>query len=426
MLRMFALACLIGAALPVGLFAAAPPAAPRTVRVLGLIEQLGHRDYRMRDLAQRRLLDDAPAALPLVRQALGHRNREVRQRALRLLPTLEDGVFFAPRRVTLSVREQGLYQVLEQLSKATGYRVVVNGGWVGGPNQKFSFDFTDVPFWDAVDRICRAARLNVQQSHSWGNEQVTLQSGGPSAHVRRCGAFRCAAQGLQLHRSLDLGPGGARTDNLTFTFQIASEPRLPFVRVDPPRLTAAYDEHRAALLAGDVPFQERGSASLAGGIKPLAATVNVNLKRRSTRATMLKVLRGVVPAEVLVSQKPVVLATKVLEAKGQKAVAGDMEFTITQAKKENNLFHVHLDIKPQRKMGTNWTHYLYYRFELFDEKGNKLSWQSAGAGGWLERAHVNMTYPLARKDCTPMKLAFLVWQTRRYEVPFEFHDVPLP
>src|SRR5947209_8493524 len=137
MVRKFVLACLVGAALASEASAAAPPSPP--LRLLRLIEQLGHRDYRVRDQAGRQLLREGQAALPLLRRALGHRDAEVRRRALLLLPALQDAVLFAPKHLTLSVRGQTLYGVLEQLSKASGYRVVLNGSWLGGPDRKFTF-----------------------------------------------------------------------------------------------------------------------------------------------------------------------------------------------------------------------------------------------------------------------------------------------
>src|SRR5438046_595631 len=100
MLRACLLAVVVSVSLSPTVFAVAPPPSARTVALGRLIEQLGARDPRARNLAERRLLDAGPAAVPRVRLALSHRDREIRRRALRLLPALEEAVLFAPRRVT--------------------------------------------------------------------------------------------------------------------------------------------------------------------------------------------------------------------------------------------------------------------------------------------------------------------------------------
>ena len=60
---------------------------------------------------------EAPAnlpALPQLRKAMGHRDPEVRRRALRLVPGMENAILFAPRRVTLL---------------SDNYRVPTDGCW---------------------------------------------------------------------------------------------------------------------------------------------------------------------------------------------------------------------------------------------------------------------------------------------------------
>src|SRR5438552_18914310 len=98
--------------------AAAPPApSPEKEAIRRLVEYLGDRDYRVRELAALRLRERPARALPYVRQALGHRNALVRHRALTLLSVLENAILFAPRGITLSLRNQPLDAVLRALEK---------------------------------------------------------------------------------------------------------------------------------------------------------------------------------------------------------------------------------------------------------------------------------------------------------------------
>src|SRR5438132_1094780 len=101
-MRISFLAALTSVVLSATANAAAPPSpSPEAVAIRRLVEELGDRDWRARELAGLRLREIPALALPHVRRALGHPDAEVRRRALRLLGALEDAVLFAPRRVTL-------------------------------------------------------------------------------------------------------------------------------------------------------------------------------------------------------------------------------------------------------------------------------------------------------------------------------------
>ncbi len=436
MLRTCLLGTLVSATLGVASFAAAPPPSPVTREVWRLIDQLGDRDQRSRDLAERRLLKIGPGALPWVRDASRSRDAEVRRRAFRLLGPLEESLLFAPRRLTFSVRNQPLDKVIEALKKASGYNIYNNSGGPApgflaglfGPKQKtYRYDFVDVPFWEVVDRIGRDAGLTLQQN--WGQDVIWLTSGGQPAHVNHFGPFRCTASSFQLSRSLDLsrsnlGPGGGRTDSLTLQFDIWAEPRLPFVRGGTARLTAAYDEFRASMLPAGT-GAGNSMADVSYGARPMHMRASAHLERRSARARKLKLLRGVLPVDVLVNERPIVIAEKILQASGKKKMVGDLEFHVEQAQKANN--HFNLQFSVGSKDGNfAGMHYLYNRITVYDTKGKVLSWNSAGSWTSGNRAGVHMTYPLPGKDTTPGKVVFQHWETRRCEIPFTFRDVPLP
>jgi hypothetical protein len=430
MLRTYLLPGLVCVILAAPLFAAAPPPSPEAVEAQRLVEQLGHRNWRVRERAERRLLVIARHALPRVRDAQGSRNSAIRRRAIELVPALETAILLAPRRVTFSVRNQPLQKVLEELKKASGYQIFHQSlmGPVGQGETKYTYDFVDVPFWDVINRLCRDASLTVQQS--WGNDNVWLnQTNTPGPHMSRSGPFRINATSVQLSRTLDLATPHpdpvARAGNLTFHFEMAAEPRLPFVRAGTPKLVAAYDEENQSLVPLASPPSAQPQAQVTHGVKPLGLTASVSLQRRSARSRTLKELRGTLAVDVLSSEKPVVLTAKVLEAKGKKLTMEGIEFTIQEARKENNRFHLALTMTSTRE--DVFGYHLYYRFEVFDTKGTKLSWNSAGMGHSRNSANLNMDYPLpAGKDTTPAKLVFLAWETKRVTIPFEFRDILLP
>jgi len=241
--------------------------------------------------------------------------------------------------------------------------------------------------------------------------------------------LRVGNAGTDVSLSLDLsrtnlGPGGGRSDSLTFQFDVWSEPRLPFVRGGTARLTAAYDEFRASMLPAGT-GAANSMADVSYGARPLHMRASAHLERRSTKARQLKLLRGVLPVDVLVNERPIVLAEKILEAKGTRKVVGDLEFHVEEAKKENNQFNLQFSVG-SKDGNFAGMYYLYNRITVYDTKGNKLNWNSAGSWSSGNRAGVHMTYPLAGKDTTPGKAVFQHWETRRCEIPFTFRDVPLP
>jgi hypothetical protein len=455
------LACL--ALLPVAFAAAPPPPALRAPEIKRLIEQLGDRDYRVREQAEKRLHDEGKPALPFLRQALGHRDPEVRRRALRMVPGLENAILFAPKRISLSVRNQPMSKVLDELGKASGYKIQNMSGNMGFPvfavvgaavaaapgapaapaapkERTFSYTFINTPFWDVVDRICRDANLTLQQS--WGDDTIRFyQASGFAPHVSRSGAFRLVGNNFQLYRNVDLSTSTStsRSETLTFSFVVFAEPRLPFMNQGEVRLEAAYDELKNSLLiqrpAGDPNAELWGGRFIGrryygGGYKQLSMHVSVQLERRSEKATMMKLLRGVVPMTVLVEQKPIVITEKILAGKDVKKMIGELEFHIQEAKKlPGNQVQVKFSVTNKKSNDYTWQNSLYNRIELHDDKGNKFNiWGTSWGGSGPNNVQMTLTYgnPGVAKPGEPTKFVFMHWETKQHDIEFEFKDVPLP
>jgi hypothetical protein len=463
------LAGLLGLLLPSLALAAAPPPRPLgPVEIQRLIEQLGDRDYRARERAERRLVAEGLPALPLLRKALGSKDPEVRRRALRLVPGLEHAALVAPKRINLTVKNQPLRIILEQLSKQTGYKIQHMGGApqmfapvaaavvgpvppgrAGAPREEtFTYNFVNTPFLDVIERLCRDAHLVLQQG--WGDDTVRLYHGGGVApHTGRDGAFRYAAANLQMYRNVELSTinprapaAPPRQESLTFNIALFAEPRLPFLGAGEVRLEVAYDSERNSLIprdaSGDMMEGLGGGMRFArtryygGGHKQMSMQVGFNLNRVSEKATTIKVLKGVVPVTLLVEQKPIIVADNFLSSKGKKTLAGDVEFNIENVQKmANNQFQV--KFTATNKAGGNdysWTNSLYQRLELQDAKGQKYqNWGSSWHGGaGNNQVTMTLTYSTfgGNKVGPPTRLVYQHWITRQHDVHFSFRDVPLP
>ncbi|HMC63987.1 MAG TPA: HEAT repeat domain-containing protein, partial [Gemmataceae bacterium] len=154
-----------------------------------LIDQLGDRDFRVRETAGKALEKMGPAALPALRKARGHADLEVRRRVAQLTQAAERLALLTPQRVTLRISHKSLQEVFAEMSRQTGYKIhFVNEG-NGGPKTVYSFDLADVTFWEALDRICATAGL-VLAGHGEDGALQAFATDSYVPHVHRVGPFR--------------------------------------------------------------------------------------------------------------------------------------------------------------------------------------------------------------------------------------------
>jgi len=429
---------------------AAPPApAPASSTFDRLIEQLGDTDFRKRDEATRLLEAEGVKVVPALKKALGHPDAEVRRRAFNLIPQLETAAFVAPRRVTLHMSHKPLRAIFDEMTKQTGYKIEF---WTAPNNAQmtYSCDFKDATFWQALDRLCRDANLVLQ--HNYGDERIILQNqGGYTPHVQHDGAFRFVPTGFQMVRNMDFGLVGnagaspQRNENLTLTFLVFSEPRIPLLGMGEIRLTAAYDNDKNSML---VPINNNPNQAIFlgggfGGGRFISRYGNGNrsymqqsqftLHRPSERATRVKLIRGVIPVTLLVEQKPVVVADNILKAKGKKNSVGTTTFHFEDVSAQpNKQYQIKLHITEDNKDNPNdwtWMQTLFQRIELQDEKGHKFQvygtrWDNSSPNN----VQVTLTYGAQPnvKTGPPSKFIFQEWRTLQHQVHFEFKDLPLP
>ncbi len=357
-----------------------------------------------------------------------------------LIPSLEIAAVISPRRVNLKLANKNLREVFDEVTRQTGLKVDF---WSNNPQQVYSFDLRNVTFWEAVDRISKDTGLVIQQGY--GDDRIRLsQQNGFVPHVAYDGAFRYAANNINQSRSVDLsiinrdtGPA-RRQDSLTFSFSVFVEPRLALLGLGDVKLTAAYDNEKNSLL----PAANQGNDGMMFGARRWSAgrygnrstsyQTQVNLNRVSEKATTIKTLRGTVPVNLLTEQKPVVVADKILSAKGKKVTIDSTTISIGDViVQPNKQLQVKLSITENNNdlNDYSWMNTMYQRIQLFDEKGNQ--YQVYGSS-WGNNApnHVDMTFTYGQPPNAvatgPGKLVFTSWHTLTHQLNFEFKDIPLP
>src|SRR5689334_12596197 len=171
-------------------------AAPAVER---LIEQLGSRDFKVREAAGRALSVRGDEALPAMRKALAHPDPEVHQRLTQLIADTERALLLAPKRVTLKLDQVPMAAALAELTRQTGYRIEFQGG---GQQQLVSLQAENVTFWEAFDKLCAQGGLVLQQHHDLSGGLVVYAQNAIVPFVDYRGPFRLWAGGFHYNKSL--------------------------------------------------------------------------------------------------------------------------------------------------------------------------------------------------------------------------------
>src|SRR5262245_1831663 len=179
-----------------------PAADPPPVREL--IEQLGSADFARRERAARLLTERDTSVLPALRDALSHRDLEVRRRVRQLIPALEAAAALTPKRVTLGPDPMTRTVALRELKRQTGIDLALTEPDDGN---RYPLAMKDVPYWEAVERIRRAAGL-------------------ASPYVSVDGAFRVELRRVHEGRELALQEQEHRNNVLILALEVLPEPRF--------------------------------------------------------------------------------------------------------------------------------------------------------------------------------------------------------
>jgi hypothetical protein len=421
-----------------------PRPAPSVER---LIDQLGSRDFRTREAASRALGALGIEALPALRKGRSHSDPEVRRRLDELIPPLERAVTLMPRRVSLHVTNKPIREVIAEIGRQTGYKLAT---WPdGAANDErgkllYTFHFDRLPFWEALDRVCEASGIVLQQN--WGDEQLRLffqDSYVPFTFYD--GPFKVVATGFNYSRNNSFGqlprhpaqqfqPGMQNFESLQVNFLIAVEPKLPIIRPGMVRLTEAVDEEGNSML----PPASAGGNNWAvshyygGYYRNYLHQTQANLLWPSKTSRTVKRIRGVVPVTLLADQKPTLITDKLLTSKGKKFTVGSATFHIEElTEMPGKQYQIKMSVTEDAK--DNLQDYsriqsLQQRLEVQDDKGQKEQFYF-NMFNWNGPSHGQVTFtvqPSPGKAHPPSRLVYYSWSLLEHEVAFEFRNLPLP
>jgi hypothetical protein len=154
---------LIGTGAGVVLAADSEPPSQQS-RITDLINQLGSKNYRERDAATKELDAIGAPAMEALRNAAKNPDMEIADRAAALVIKIEQRAenarLIAPTYVELTLKDSPVEYAVAELSRKSGYTIVIVGDKSKLARRKVTLETGKVPFWKALEMLCEKAELD--------------------------------------------------------------------------------------------------------------------------------------------------------------------------------------------------------------------------------------------------------------------------
>jgi hypothetical protein len=187
-----------------------------------LVARLGSPRFAEREAAAESLRRLGRLAVPALRQARSERDLEIRLRAAKLRDEIEAAMLLEPTMVRLDFHDRPLSEVVEQIGRRAGVSLAMGDepsthrsgrdrpSW---PGRRIMLEAPEpVPFWEAIDRLCRAGGLRRLYPEPYDQpgepfNRLTLVPGAASPPHSGAGPFRIELLRISRERDVDLAPG---------------------------------------------------------------------------------------------------------------------------------------------------------------------------------------------------------------------------
>ena len=292
-----------------------PGAYLQTDELHTLISNLSSPDYKVRESAGRELYAKGDIILPVLRNALKNlSNAEGHRRLQVIVETLHTQRLITPRRITLKVVNEKADAIIKMIARQSSYQLEYNGG---NPTETFSFDFKDLPFWEAVDRVCR--EMNVYANSIDTTGQIRVYSGNYK-YPFSCysGPFKVVATSINYSRSMQLNELNAENQNqypgnMNIGMNIFAEPKTPLLKIGQATITQAIDDMGNSL----VPDATNSSSYYYGSsYRTFYQSFSLNMAFPSRDAKRITEIRGSVPVTLLSETRPEITCEKYTDIEG--------------------------------------------------------------------------------------------------------------
>lgn len=422
---------------------------PREEKIERLIRQLDADTAALRDQAEQALLelvpardDEASEALLRKLSSLDERvPEEVRLRLARIVQQVATRLAnrtVAPTRMTLAAEQLDLGQLLSQIDRQTGNRLVdyrESFGQDHGP-RAVTVAIDDQPFWPALDRILDAAGLDLYPfSGAAGLAVVEREPGAMPRQARArngqvcyAGSFRIEAVKVACQRNLRQ----TRQDSLRVELEIAWEPRLrPISLSQPASKLSAVDR-------GGAPFtvaSPRASldVEVPSGSHAIELTVplvlpqgpSANIARLGGQLTALVPGKSV---EFRFDHLPAGNGPPKAPARGQQQ--GGVTVTLDRVRRNHELWEIHMRLRVDGPVDALESHrgWVFQNLTYLEDRQGEV----VDHAGFETVRQTDEEIGLAYFFDLPDSIENYTWIYRtpasivRVPVPYELRDLPLP
>ena len=413
-----------------------PAAAVVPAEIKTLVAQLSAPDFRAREKAGKDLAALGDKSLKALHAALAEvDDPEAARRLEVLIQKIETGRLVNARKVTATFQGTPGKAALEELAKQSGYRLLTNGVGDAG---KVTLTLTDVPFWEALDKVCDAAGVTANLQDEDGTIGVySGESANPFATYS--GPFKLVATNINSNKSLQLSgisrhqPLQRQAENLYLNLQVMSEPKAPLIGIGQATIVKATDDLGASLAPPQNP--QNGNVDVFYppqiGYKSFNQNTAINLFRSGRGGTTIKELKVKMPVTILAEVRPDVVFEGIAKAKGKRLAGRSVDVSIKDVSEGNGMVLVSLTATHTNgdPNDYSWTNSLHQRLELYDDKGQKyrsfgLTEQNIGPNVATLTAQFGGDGNM--KLGKPAKFAVVEWVPLNRELEFTLKDVPLP
>jgi hypothetical protein len=372
--------------------------------------------------AARSLQDVGPPAVPALMRAERHAQGVTQQRLRDLLDAIVRQEAAGSRPVRLKLTNAPLAETVKALSRASGVPLAYdNAVRADRVSPTVTLDAPAAPFWEALDRVCRAGRLTWAITPDGRGLRLRPGSTPAPEHVSYWGAFRLHVNSLSINAGTNLAPEGARWSFCQMNLSLSSPPDTRVVSLGPPRLSLAEDETGLSLLSDG----ERAVA-VAGWVGHTGFrthTWRASLKRPGATSKRLRHVRGTLPVTLRAEGAPVLVAERVGTAAGRNFLGEEgLTVKVIRVTRTNSVCTVEVLLRNLPRPYDSAD----YRWELRGEKGQLFldgyATLRPTAEGWAGNVRFSSSIPTP----APAKLTLYPTRRVRVEVPFEFRDLPLP
>jgi hypothetical protein len=432
-----------------------PPPRRRTAtpkEVAQWIDQLDHKDAKVRQDAETALRAVGRAALPALDKAARFGTASLKKSAAAVSDRIYLQEALEPRHVSLNLKETPGAEALQALAKQGRINLECTS------TKSITLELTDVPFWKALDRVCVEAGLTwIVAVKNPLTLQLVERAPWPQETIAYAGPLRLQVNSLTYRRSLGFTTAEAmRLEDCSLAINRSMTPGHPIIGVAMPRISQATDAKGAVIFRKrEAPAVLPYSNVVEGSFTLPLVTFQATLPRDGR----LKELRGILPVEVLAERRALASVVNPLQAANKTVHHNGIRLTIHSAKSQFNATIVRLSL-------TGPWHWNYnpslHGLEMFDarKRGYRvlspqltaqprrqaspqdMTWflGGPGAGGtaaipWSALAGAapgrwewtgTIFFQTPGETFAPFGMTLFSCRRIRTDLPFEFHDLRVP